>query len=137
MHINRNTAAIIHHGDTVIRINGNLYGIAKTRQRFINTVIYNFRYQMMQTAAGYAANIHTGTFPYSFQPFQNLDLAGTVLSFHTSSFLDFLFNFYLSGFFCSADFLRIITCLQHCFIIFSHCFLRYYKLSFDLPVFVK
>ena len=69
MHINRNTVAVIHNGDTVIRINGNLYGIAKTRQRFINTVIYNFRYQMMQTAAGNTANIHTGAFPYRFQSF--------------------------------------------------------------------
>ena len=69
MHINRNTAAIIHYGNTVIRINGNFNRIAKTRQRFINTVIYNFRYQMMQTAAGNTANIHTGAFPYRFQSF--------------------------------------------------------------------
>ena len=86
---------------------------------------------MMQTAAGYAANIHTGTFPYGFQSFQNLDLVGSVLPFYTGSFFDFLFDFNLFGFLCSANFFCVFTRLHHCFLIFSHYFLRYYKLSFD------
>ena len=130
MHVHRNTASVIFYCYTVICINSNLDIIAKTGKGFINTVINNFGNQVVQTATRNTSYIHTGALANCFQPFQHLDLAGSVLSFHPCSFFNFLFNFFLFSNFINTDFFCIFRILYHCFVFFSHSFLHYDKLNF-------
>ena len=51
---------------------------AETGQRLVDGVVHDLIYQMVQTAAGGGADIHTGALADSLQAFQNLDLLRTV-----------------------------------------------------------
>ncbi len=74
LNVHRDTAAIIRHGNdiTVMDGNGDLGAVAC--QRLINGVVHDLIDQMVQSAGGGGADIHTRTFPDRLQALQNLDL---------------------------------------------------------------
>ena len=81
MNTDRNSTAIIQHTDAVVRVNGHFNLIAKTGHGFIDAVIDDFIYQMMQGFHIGAADIHPRSATYSFQPFKNLNAAGIIFCF--------------------------------------------------------
>ena len=96
----RNAAAVIPYGDHITRQNFHFNMGAEARQRFIDGVVHNFIYQMVQAFWSSGANVHTRTLPDSLQPLQYLDLAfviGLVFRPHHAVF-QFLF---LQLFFCT------------------------------------
>ena len=68
-------------------MNHHINFVAIPGQRFVDTIIHDFIDQMMQPFAGSAADIHSRPFPDSFQPFQNLNLLGAVISIYHSIFI--------------------------------------------------
>ena len=58
MHTDRDAASIIHDGDRVIYMDGDLDFRTVPGQRLINGVVYNFIDQMMQSGNIHISNIH-------------------------------------------------------------------------------
>ncbi len=81
MHSNGNTTAIVNDADAIVFPDFHFDMCAITGQCFINTIIYHFIYEMVQSTQTRTANIHTRPFAYGFQPFQDLDLFRTILYF--------------------------------------------------------
>ena len=48
--IYRNTAAVVHHCDGIVLVDGHIDGITISRQCFIYRIIYNLIHQMMETS---------------------------------------------------------------------------------------
>ena len=88
LNINRNTTAVIGNGNGIIGINGNGNFVAVAGQSLIYCIVYDLINQMVQAAGRGAADIHTGTTAYSFQTFQDLDLAGGILAGNGNVVLD-------------------------------------------------
>ena len=62
-----------------------------TGQSLIHRIVHDLIYQMMESSGGSASDVHTRSFPYCFQSFQNLDLICTI--FCTLMFYTPLSNF--------------------------------------------
>ncbi|KAF1027129.1 MAG: hypothetical protein GAK37_02513 [Pseudomonas sp.] len=74
VHINRNTAAVVAHGDGLVRVNDDADVVAVAGQSFVDRVIDHLEHHVVQTAAVIGVtNVHTGTFAYGIQTFQHLD----------------------------------------------------------------
>ena len=80
--IHRNTAAVIHHCDGIVLVDGHIDGITISRQCFIYRIIYNLIHQMMETSGRCAAYIHARPLPNRLKSFQNLNLICSVLLSH-------------------------------------------------------
>ena len=78
MDIDRNTAAIIRHGDGVIDIDNDFDVAAVAGERFVNGIVDDFIDEMVEAAFMCVANIHGRAFADGFQAFQNGDLRGIV-----------------------------------------------------------
>ena len=68
MNIHRDTASVIGYGNAAVRFNLHGDSITKTGQRFINTVIDNFIYKMMQTLTARGTDIHARPAAHRLQP---------------------------------------------------------------------
>jgi hypothetical protein len=55
------------------------YVFTDARDRLIDTVINHFRDQMVQTGFAGRSDIHSRSFPYGFEPFQDLDILSSVI----------------------------------------------------------
>ena len=88
LNINRDTTAVIGNGNRIIGINSNSNFVAVAGKGLIYRVVYDLIYQVVQTAGRGAADIHTGTTAYSFQTFQDLDLACGILAGNGNVVLD-------------------------------------------------
>ena len=78
VHIHRDAAAVIFDRDAVVRVNRYNDFVGISGKRFVDTVVNDFINEMMQSAFAGIADIHAGTFPDSFESFQNCDLAGGI-----------------------------------------------------------
>ena len=76
--VHRDTTAIIGDGDGISGIDGHGDVPAVACQRFINGVVHDLIDQVVQTADGGRADIHTRALAHRFQTFQNLDLLRTI-----------------------------------------------------------
>ena len=68
VNIDRNTASIILYPDGIVFFQYDQNGIAIARHRFVDTVVDNFVYQMMQPVRTGRADIHSGAFADGVQP---------------------------------------------------------------------
>ena len=75
---NGDSPAVIRHSHGIILMNRNLYMIAGTCKSLIDRIINNFINQMMQTSGRSGSDIHTGSFAYRFEAFQNLYLISAI-----------------------------------------------------------
>ena len=78
LYVHGNTAAVICYGDGISGIDGHGDVPAVACQRFINGVVHDLIDQVVQTADGGRADIHTRALAHCFQTFQNLDLLCTI-----------------------------------------------------------
>ena len=79
VHIHRNTATVVTHGDRFIRMDDDADVVAMTGQRFVDRVVDHLEHHVVQTAAIVGvADVHTGTLAYGIQAFQHLDTVGVV-----------------------------------------------------------
>ena len=80
VHVHRDTAAVVDHGDAVILMDHHLNVGSVARQSFVDTVIHHFVNQVMKTPFPGVPDIHGRPHPDGFQPFQNGDLSGRIFS---------------------------------------------------------
>ena len=75
----RDAAAVILDGDGVIAVDGHHDIFAVTRERFVDSVIHNLEYHVVQTGAVIrVADIHTRALTHRIQPFQDFDTGGVI-----------------------------------------------------------
>ena len=79
VHVHGNTAAIVLHGDRVIRINGDFNVRAVTGKRLVDGVVHHFIDKMVQPFLANVSNVHSRTLAHSFQPFKHLNVAGRIV----------------------------------------------------------
>ena len=51
----------------------------EARQSLVDGVVDHLIHQMVKSPAGYIADIHRRTLPYSLQPLQHVDIAGAIV----------------------------------------------------------
>ncbi len=73
MHVHRNAAAIVDHGDGIVDVNRDVDFGAIPGQSFVHRVIDYFVDEMMQARFAGRPDIHRGPQPDCFEAFQNLD----------------------------------------------------------------
>ena len=81
MRLDRNTAAIIAHGDEIILIELDRDDGSVARHRLIHRIVYHFGKQMMQRLLIRAANIHARTTTNGLEPLQNLNRLSGITTF--------------------------------------------------------
>ena len=91
VHIHRDTATVVDHGDGVILIYCYFYMSGIAGKSLVNRVVDNFIDKMMQTFETYVANIHGGAFSHRLQAFKHLDITGAIDFF---AFFVFRHNLY-------------------------------------------
>ncbi|SBL97474.1 Uncharacterised protein [Raoultella planticola] len=75
----RNTAAIVLYGDRVIAMDSDNDVFTVTCERFVDSVIHNLEYHVVQTGAVIrVADIHTRALTHRIQPFQDFDTGGVI-----------------------------------------------------------
>ncbi len=80
MNIYRDASPVVFHSHAVVLVNDNADTRTGTSQCFVDAVIYNLVYQVMKSADVSAADVHSGTPPDRFQPFQDLDVRRIVVA---------------------------------------------------------
>lgn len=96
----RDAPAVVPHGYHIAGKNLHLDMGAEARQRFIDGVVHNFIYQMIQALGTGGADIHARPLAHRLQAFQHLDLTfviGLVLRPYHAVFQLLLLQF----FFCT------------------------------------
>ncbi len=78
MKVHRDAAAVVRHGDAVVQMNQHFDLGTVTRDGLVDTVVHQFKNQMVQAIAAGAANIHGGPFSHRIKTFENLDVGGVV-----------------------------------------------------------
>ena len=76
----RNSTPIVCDRYRIVFVNVYLNFITVSGQSLIHRIIYNLINQVMKSSDGSAANVHTRSFSYGFQSFQNLNLVRSVFS---------------------------------------------------------
>ena len=79
MHIDRNAAAIVSHGDGVaVLVQLDRDGVGVTVEVFIDGVVHDFPDEVMQSLAVHAADIHRRPLADRFETFENGNVFGCV-----------------------------------------------------------
>src|SRR6266436_3861563 len=78
MLFNRNTAPIVFDGNCTISMNSNTDSISIPCHHFVYTIIDNFVYEMVKSTLVCRSNVHTGTYAYGLQAFENLDILSAI-----------------------------------------------------------
>ncbi len=76
--VHGDATAVVGDGDGIAGIDGDGDVLAVARQRFVNGVVHNLVYQMVQSRAGCGTDVHTRALANSLQSFQNLNLLRAV-----------------------------------------------------------
>ena len=71
VHTHRNTTTVIFHGCGAVGFQCHLYRITISGQMLVHRVINDLVDQMIQSLGGDTADIHSGSFSYRFQTFQD------------------------------------------------------------------
>src|SRR5262249_32897217 len=72
--VNGNTAAVVDNGDRSVGVNGDIHLVGEAGQRLVNGVVDDFVHEVMQPGRTSRPDVHGWTFPYSLEPFEDLDL---------------------------------------------------------------
>ena len=88
MQADGNSAAIVRDRAGTIRLQNDNNLIAASRKMLVHRIIHDFIDQVVQSLSPGASDIHAGTHPHRFQPFQHTDAFFTVINIlsHASSF---------------------------------------------------
>ena len=78
---NRNSSAVIPHMDNIAGKQVHIDMGAVSRQRFVDSVVYNFVYQVVEASGTGRADIHARPLSYRFQSLQHLNLGLVVFVF--------------------------------------------------------
>src|SRR5260370_4919546 len=78
MHIDRDSAAVVLDRNSIVAQNYNVDLGAESRERFVNRVVDDLGYEMVQSTLGGIADVHPGTFANCFESFENLDGLGAI-----------------------------------------------------------
>src|SRR5699024_8473882 len=77
-----NTTPVVNHGDRIILVYRHMNIITKSCQSFINRIVDNLIYKMMQSSAGCTSDIHTRSFSDRLQTLKNLNLICSIFCTH-------------------------------------------------------
>jgi hypothetical protein len=86
VHTGRNTTTVILDGNGIVLVD--IYGDvgAEAGHGFVDTVIYDLIYQVMQTSFAYISDVHGRSFSYRLKSFQDLDTAGRIFLLRSFDF---------------------------------------------------
>ena len=76
--LNRNTAAVIDHRDTVVDVDRDINTITSPSQGFIHAVIDNLENEMVETVGPGAADVHGWAFPHRLEALEDFNLVDAV-----------------------------------------------------------
>ena len=79
----RDSTAVIGNGNGIAFVDRYIYLRAKSCKRLIHCIIHNLVYKMVKSAGRSTSDIHTRSFSYCFETFQNLNLISTVFCTHS------------------------------------------------------
>ena len=78
MHIDRDTTAIVDHGNRIVLIDGHLDMGTESRKSLVYRVVDDLIHKMVETLLADVAYIHGRTLADSLQAFKHLDIARAV-----------------------------------------------------------
>ena len=78
VNVHRDASPVVLNGHCSIRVNGYGNVVAEACQSLIDGVVHNLKHQVMQPADVGAANVHPRPTPDRLEPFQHLDVFGSV-----------------------------------------------------------
>src|SRR3974390_1283245 len=84
VHVDRNAAAVVDDGNGVVGMNRDVDLVGKARHRFVNGIVDNFPYEVVQTHFAGRADVHGRTQAHSFETAKHLNGFGVVLMAHFS-----------------------------------------------------
>src|ERR1700757_1622381 len=79
MHVHGNATAIVHNGDRIIGMDGDIDFVGETRHGFVDRVVDYFPDKMVQSHFPSGADVHGGTQTDGFEPAKDLNGFGVVL----------------------------------------------------------
>ncbi|GBE03442.1 hypothetical protein BMS3Abin09_00357 [bacterium BMS3Abin09] len=92
----RDPPAVISNGDTAFHMDRYIYLVTKAREGLVNTVVYYFIYEVVETVNACAPDIHGGPFSDGIKALKDLNVSGTVIvCIIFFFFVCHLFPFYL------------------------------------------
>src|SRR6185503_13582751 len=75
MNVDRDSAAVVCHGDGIVGVNYDFDLLGVTGERFIDRVVDYLVDQVMQSTRGSRADVHSRPFAHGFETFEYLNLA--------------------------------------------------------------
>ena len=88
LNINRNATPVVFDRHRIVSVNRHFNFTAITGQCFIDRIIHNFIYEVMQSPRRGRSYVHTRSFPDCLQTFQHLNLISIVFFAHALSSSD-------------------------------------------------
>ena len=79
MFVDRNTTTVILNRNGVVFVDGHLDVLAIACHCLVDGVVDGLVNQVVESFFADVANVHGRTFPYCFQPFEDLDVTGGVI----------------------------------------------------------
>ena len=80
--VHGNTPAVILHPDNIVPFQNNKDIVTEAHHGFVDRVINNFKYQMMEAVYARGTYVHAGTLAYRFQTFKNRDILRRIVGIH-------------------------------------------------------
>src|SRR5690606_25830652 len=77
--VDRDAAAVVPHGDGVVRVDHDVDARTMAGERLVHGVVHDLVHQVVQAARTRGADVHAGPAPDRLQAFEDLDLACAVL----------------------------------------------------------
>ena len=74
----RNSSSIVHNKNRIVLFNADINLGTISGQSLIDRIVYDLIDKMMKSADRCTSNVHSGSFSYCFQSFQNLNLVGSI-----------------------------------------------------------
>src|SRR5258708_626482 len=78
--IHGNSAPVVDYGDGVVDVNGDVNLLRETSKRFVDGVVHDFVYQVMQPHLTVGADVHGWTLAYRLHAAKNFDGIGRVIA---------------------------------------------------------
>src|SRR5580704_3105860 len=73
VHVNGNAAAIVDHGDGIVRVNRDVHFISVAGHRFVDGVVEDFPPKVMETHSAGRADVHGGAKTNGFEAAEDFD----------------------------------------------------------------
>ena len=73
VHVHGNAAAVVHDGDGVVRVDGDVHFIGEARHGFVDGIVHDFPNEMVKAHFAGRADVHGGAQADGFQAAENLN----------------------------------------------------------------